>query len=189
MFETVLCSNRGEIAVRIFRTLRRLGIRSVAVYSDADTDSLHVSAADAAFPLGGSSAAESYLDIAKIIRAAKASGAQAILPGYGFLSESAEFAEAVIAAGIVFVGPTPEQLRQFGLKHLACAIATKAKVPTAGGGGLLENCDAAAAAASAMGYPVMLKSTVRHPARGRSRCVHRLSLRVLPRGCRLAVVE
>ena len=123
MFTKVLIANRGEIAVRIIRTLRRLGVKSVAVYSDADRHSLAVQLADEAVALGGNSPAESYLRGDLILAAATASGAEAIIPGYGFLSENAGFAEQCAAAGIVFVGPTPTQLRQFGLKHEARALA------------------------------------------------------------------
>src|SRR5580704_1005074 len=123
MLGKVLIANRGAIACRIIRTLRRLGVRSVAVYSEADRHSLHVEMADEAVLLGPAPAVSSYLDIGKILAAAKSTGAGAIHPGYGFLSENAEFAEACEAAGIAFIGPTPEQMRSFGLKHTARKIA------------------------------------------------------------------
>lgn len=170
MFHTVLIANRGEIACRIARTLARMGIRSVAVYSDADRNSLHVGAADIAIPLGGNTAAESYLRTDLILAAAKASGAQAIIPGYGFLSENAEFAAECEAQGIAFVGPTPTQMSQFGLKHAARALAEQAGVPLTPGSGLLDDIDAAHAAAEAIGYPVMLKSTAGGGGIGLTRC-------------------
>ena len=156
---TVLIANRGAIATRIIRTLRRMGLRSVAVYSEADADSLHVVQADEAVCIGPAPAAESYLDGAAIIAAAKATGAGYIHPGYGFLAENAEFAEACEAAGIVFIGPRPEHIRTFGLKHSARALAEAQGVPLAPGTGLLTDEEEAAAAAKAIGYPVMLKAT------------------------------
>ena len=123
MFKKVLIANRGAIACRVIRTLRRMGIASVAVYSEADTGSLHVAQADEAVLLGPSLAAESYLDAGKVLAAAKATGAEAIHPGYGFLSENAGVAEACRAAGMAFIGPAPEQLRAFGLKHTARELA------------------------------------------------------------------
>ena len=138
MFETVLIANRGEIAVRAIRTLKRLGVKSVAVYSDADRNAQHVRDADIAIALGGDKPADSYLRIDKILAAAQETGAQAIYPGYGFLSESAEFADACEAAGIAFVGPTPAQIREFGLKHRARELAAQAQVPMAPGTGLLQ---------------------------------------------------
>lgn len=170
MFDTVLIANRGEIACRIARTLRRMDIRSVAVYSDADRNSLHVGAADVAVPLGGNSPAESYLRTDLIIAAAKATGAQAIIPGYGFLSENAEFAAQCEAQGIAFVGPTPEQMEQFGLKHAARELAELAGVPLTPGSGLLADVDAARSAAAVIGYPVMLKSTAGGGGIGLTRC-------------------
>ncbi|MEW6347305.1 MAG: urea carboxylase [Pseudomonadota bacterium] len=170
MFDTVLIANRGEIACRIARTLKRMNIRSVAVYSDADRNSLHVRAADIAIPLGGNTAAESYLRGELIIAAAKQAGAQAIIPGYGFLSENAEFAARCEAEGIAFVGPTPQQMEQFGLKHAARELAEAAGVPLTPGSGLLADLDAAREAASTIGYPVMLKSTAGGGGIGLTRC-------------------
>ncbi|WKC35680.1 urea carboxylase [Ectopseudomonas chengduensis] len=159
MFEKLLIANRGAIACRILRTLRELNVGGVAVYSEADAASLHIQQADEAFSLGDGPAAQTYLVVDKILAAAKNSGAKAIHPGYGFLSENAAFAEACEAAGIAFVGPTPEQLRVFGLKHTARALAKQHGVPMLEGTELLENLDAALVAGEQVGYPVMLKST------------------------------
>jgi urea carboxylase len=159
MFRKVVIANRGEIACRIIRTLRRMGIGSVAVYSDADRHALHVLQADEAVHLGPSPVAESYLREDKLIAAARGCGAEAIHPGYGFLSESAEFAQACEAAGIVFIGPTPAQIRDFGLKHMARDIAARADIPLLPGSGLLANIEEATREAARIGYPVMLKSS------------------------------
>jgi urea carboxylase len=159
MFRKVLIANRGAIACRIQRTLRRLGIGAVAVYSDVDRHSLHVSGADEAVSLGGATAAESYLRQDKIIEAARASGVGAIHPGYGFLSENAGFAQACEAAGITFIGPTPDQMRDFGLKHRARALAQEQGLPLLPGSGLLKELAHARTEAARIGYPVMLKST------------------------------
>ncbi len=159
MFDKVLIANRGAIACRIIRALRRLGVRSVAVYSDADRHSMHVAMADEAIHIGAAPAAESYLQQDRIIAAARDVGAQAIHPGYGFLSENASFAEQCEAAGIVFVGPSPQQMRSFGLKHTARELAQAQEVPLLPGSGLLSNAEHAALEAAAIGYPVMLKST------------------------------
>src|SRR5687767_2861061 len=123
MFDKVLIANRGAIACRIVRTLRRMGVRSVAVYSETDRHSLHVAQADEAVCIGPAPAAQSYLCADKILVAARSTGAQAIHPGYGFLSENAEFAQACESARIAFIGPTPEQMRAFGLKHTARELA------------------------------------------------------------------
>ena len=157
--DTVLIANRGAIATRIIRTVRRMGMRSVAVYSEADADSLHVSEADVAVCIGPAVAAESYLDIAAIINAARETGAGLIHPGYGFLAENAEFAEACDEAGIIFIGPKPDNMRTFGLKHSARALATEHGLPLAPGTGLLFDEDEAAGAANEIGYPVILKAT------------------------------
>ncbi|MFK4271778.1 urea carboxylase [Streptomyces milbemycinicus] len=158
-FDTLLVANRGEIAARIIRTARRLGLRTVAVFSDPDRSSPHVHLADTAVRLGPAPAKDSYLNADLVLRAAKDTGAGAIHPGYGFLSEDAEFARRCEAAGIVFVGPSPEQLELFGAKHTARAAAERAGVPLAPGTGLLPDLPAAHAAAERIGYPVMLKAT------------------------------
>ena len=159
MFDKVLIANRGAIACRIIRTLKKLGIRSVAVYSEADAHSLHVTQADEAVCIGPALAAESYLRADKILEVAKQVGAQAIHPGYGFLSENAAFAESCAAAGMVFIGPTPDQMRRFGLKHSAREIAEQNQVPLLPGSGLLADAGQAQAEAVRIGFPVMLKST------------------------------
>ncbi|MEW9857061.1 urea carboxylase [Novosphingobium sp. M1R2S20] len=158
-FDTVLIANRGAIATRIIRTLRRMGLRSVAVYSEADAGSLHVSQADEAVCIGTAPATESYLNGAAILQAAKATGAGAIHPGYGFLAENAEFAEACAAAGIAFIGPTPENIRTFGLKHSARALAASHNVPLAPGTNLLTDEEEAVKAARQIGFPIILKAT------------------------------
>jgi urea carboxylase len=159
MFEKVLIANRGEIACRGIRTLQKLGIRSVAIYSDADVHAMHVAMADEAFRIGPAPAVQSYLDGEQILRVAKQSGAQAIHPGYGFLSENADFAARCEDSGIRFVGPTPEQIRSFGLKHVARDLAAKANVPCLPGSRLLADAQDALKAAKEVEYPVMLKST------------------------------
>ncbi|MDF9905645.1 UNVERIFIED_ORG: urea carboxylase [Pseudomonas reinekei] len=159
MFEKVLIANRGAIACRILRTLRDLHVQGVAVYSEADAASLHILQADEAHSLGEGAAAGTYLAVDKILAIAKSSGATAVHPGYGFLSENATFAEACETAGIAFIGPTPEQLRVFGLKHTARALARQQSVPMLEGTELLESLDTALIAGEQVGYPVMLKST------------------------------
>ena len=129
MFGRVLIANRGEIAVRVMRTCRRLGIESVAVYSDADRDALHVASADRAVHIGDSRATESYLRVDKIVEAAVTSGAEAVHPGYGFLSENPALAEACAAAGIAFVGPSAQAIRSMGSKAEARRIAREYGVP------------------------------------------------------------
>lgn len=159
MFTSVLIANRGAIACRIIRTLKKLGIRSIAVYTRADADSLHVQLADVAELIGDGAAADSYLDMKKILAAAKKHGAQAIHPGYGFLSENTEFAASCAAHGIAFVGPRAEHIIAFGLKHTARELAEKNGIPLSPGTGLLDDVAQAITAADSIGYPVMLKST------------------------------
>ncbi len=159
MFSKVLIANRGAIAVRIIRTLKKMGIKSVAVYSEADVGSLHVELADEAVLIGAPLPSQSYLDINKIIGAALKTGAEAIHPGYGFLSENALFAEACAKNNIVFIGPNTESLEVFGKKHTARELAQSLKIPLASGTPLLKDADAAKIAASEIGYPVMLKAT------------------------------
>lgn len=159
MFQKVLIANRGAIACRVIRTLKKMGVGSVAIYSAADENSLHVAQADEAVAIGGHAAAESYLDFEKVFAAARQTGAEAIHPGYGFLSENADFAEACARAGFKFIGPTPSHMRAFGLKHTARELALKTGVPMLPGSGLLDSLEEAHAEASRIGYPVMLKST------------------------------
>jgi len=159
MFNAVLIANRGAIACRIIRTLRAMNIRAIAVYAEADAESRHVLLADEAHSLGSGNAAQTYLDQDKLFAIAKASGAQAIHPGYGFLSENANFARRCAIENIVFLGPTPEQMEAFGLKHTARQLAEENQLPLLPGSGLVETLDAALTAAERIGFPVMLKST------------------------------
>ncbi|RSU80204.1 methylcrotonoyl-CoA carboxylase [Sphingomonas sp. S-NIH.Pt3_0716] len=159
MLESLLIANRGEIACRIIRTARRLGIRTIAVYSDADADALHVREADEAVHIGPSPVRESYLVGERIIATAKATGAQAIHPGYGFLSENAEFAQAVIDAGLIWVGPNPSSITAMGLKDAAKTLMQDAGVPTTPGYlGEDQSPERLAAEADAIGYPVLIKA-------------------------------
>jgi 3-methylcrotonyl-CoA carboxylase alpha subunit len=167
MFASLLIANRGEIACRIMRTTRCMGIRTIAVYSDADARALHVREADEAHHIGPAEARLSYLDGEKILRVAKATGAAAIHPGYGFLSENAEFAEACESQGIAFVGPTPEAIRRMGLKDEAKTIAREAGVPVVPG---YQGMDAAPEQlrkeAATIGYPVIIKAVAGGGGRG-----------------------
>ncbi len=159
MFRKVLIANRGAIACRIIRTLKALGVQSVAVYSEADAQARHVREADEAYLLGPAPAAESYLKADRILQIARDCGAQAIHPGYGFLSENPAFAQACEDAGIAFIGPTAAQMRAFGLKHTARELALQQGVPLLPGSDLLADVAQAQAEAQRIGYPVMLKST------------------------------
>ena len=159
MFSSVLIANRGEIAVRVARTAKRLGMRTIAVYSEADAGALHVRLCDEAHLIGPAPARESYLSIEKIVAVAKASGAQCIHPGYGFLSENAEFAEACAAANIVFVGPPPAAIRAMGLKDRAKALMAKAGVPIVPGYlGEMQEPAFLKRKAYELGYPVLIKA-------------------------------
>jgi 3-methylcrotonyl-CoA carboxylase alpha subunit len=159
MFRSLLIANRGEIACRIARTARRLGIETIAVYSEADAHALHVQAADRAYPIGPAPARESYLNIPRIIETARIAGADAIHPGYGFLSENPEFAEACAAAGIVFVGPPPSAMRAMGSKSSAKALMEKSAVPLLPGyHGDRQEADFLEDQAVRIGFPVVIKA-------------------------------
>ncbi|MBM0742590.1 urea carboxylase [Phormidium sp. CLA17] len=176
MFNKVLIANRGEIACRVIRTLDRLGIASVAVYSEADAPTQHVSMATEAVCIGAAPVAESYLKGDRILEVAQQTGAQAIHPGYGFLSENIEFAEACEAAGIAFIGPTPQHIRQFGLKHTARELAEQNQVPLVPGTGLLKDIKQAQQLAAEITYPVMLKSTAGGGGIGMQVCLNETEL-------------
>ena len=160
MFKKILIANRGEIACRVISTARRMGIRTVAVYSEADQDARHVTLADEAVPIGPAPSRESYLDIARIVRACKESGAEAVHPGYGFLSENAEFCEALEKAGIVFIGPTAAAMGSMGDKIASKRLAKQAGVSTIPGyDGVVEDAEVAIKIAKEIGYPVMIKAS------------------------------
>ena len=178
----VLVANRGEIAVRVMRTLRELGIESVAVFSEADRRAAHVLMADRAIAIGPAPAAESYLVIDRLIEACRSSGADAVHPGYGFLSENAAFAAACAQAGITFIGPSPEAMRLMGSKTAARAAVQAAGTPvvpgdSGPGGAGFPDASAALAAARAIGFPVLIKAS----AGGTRSTVPALSRLMLPR--------
>src|SRR5438552_17022500 len=160
MFTKVLIANRGEIACRVAATCRRLGVRTVAVYSDADARAQHVAACDEAVHIGGSSPRESYLRYERIIEAAKATGAQAIHPGYGFLSENEEFAQACADAGIAFIGPPPSAIQAMGLKAESKRLMEQAGVPLVPGyHGAEQDAALLRSEATRIGYPVLIKAS------------------------------
>ena len=169
MFEKVLIANRGEIAVRVASACRALGIRSAAIYSEADADALHTRSADEAHLCGPARATESYLDVAGIVAIAKRAGADAVHPGYGFLSENAAFAEAVEAAGITFIGPSPEVIRTMGGKIAARERMRAAGVPVVPGSGRITTAAEARSAAQEIGYPVLVKASAGGGGRGMRR--------------------
>jgi acetyl-CoA carboxylase biotin carboxylase subunit len=175
MFEKVLVANRGEIAIRVIRACRDMGIKTVAVYSEADHRSLHVALADEAYLVGPAPSSMSYLKIENIIKALKESGAQAVHPGYGFLSENAEFAQAVKDAGAVFIGPTPENIRAMGNKLSAIEHMKKANVPTVpGSDGPVESLEHAKKVVERIGFPVIIKAAAGGGGKG-MRVVHEAS--------------
>ena len=166
-FNTLLIANRGEIACRVIRTARAMGLRTVAVYSEADADAVHVALADDAVLLGPARARDSYLNIDRIIEAAKKTGAEAVLPGYGFLSENAEFARRCAAEGIVFVGPTAEMMTAMGSKSGSKALMEKAGVPLVPGyHGEAQDDATLSNAANKIGFPVLVKASAGGGGRG-----------------------
>jgi len=170
MIDRVLIANRGAIAVRIIRTLQAMNIRAIAVYAEADRHARHVRLADEAWSLGEGQVRDTYLNQQKILEIAAQSGAQAVHPGYGFLSENPEFVTRCEAAGVQFLGPSAEQMAAFGLKHRARALAQENQVPLLPGSGLLTSLDEARVMAEKIGYPVMLKSTAGGGGIGMQRC-------------------
>jgi acetyl-CoA carboxylase biotin carboxylase subunit len=174
MFKKILIANRGEIAIRVIRACRDLGIPSVAVYSDADRNSLHVVLADEAYNIGPAPSRDSYLNIDNILAAIKKSGADAVHPGYGFLSENAEFAEALKKAGVTFIGPTVENIRAMGDKLSAIARMKAADVPTVpGSGGPVETIEKAKEIVTRTGFPIIIKATAGGGGKG-MRVVHKI---------------
>jgi propionyl-CoA carboxylase alpha chain len=160
VFRKILIANRGEIACRIVKTARRMGIRTVAVYSDADRDALHVEMADEAVHIGPAPTAQSYLVIDRIVAACRATGAEAVHPGYGFLSEREAFAQALAEAGVVFIGPNVRAIAAMGDKIQSKKLATAAKVNTVPGYvGEIEGADHARKIAAEIGYPIMVKAS------------------------------
>ncbi|MGB2836242.1 MAG: biotin carboxylase N-terminal domain-containing protein, partial [Candidatus Sulfotelmatobacter sp.] len=172
MFKKILIANRGEIAVRVLRACHEMGITAVVVYSDVDRASLHVRKADEAYPIGAAAASESYLNIGKILDVAQRSGADAIHPGYGFLSENAKFAQACADAGVKFIGPTAAAMEAMGSKTRARQAVEKAGVPFVPGTSRgVESFAEAEQVAARIGYPVMLKAAAGGGGKG-MRLVH-----------------
>src|SRR4051794_29777770 len=160
MFKRILIANRGEIACRVIKTARRMGVQTVAVYSEADRDALHVEMADEAVGIGPAAAAQSYLVVEKIVEACRQTGAEAVHPGYGFLSEREAFPRALAEAGIVFIGPNPHAIAAMGDKIESKKAAAAAKVSTVPGFlGVIESPDHAVRIADEIGYPVMIKAS------------------------------
>src|SRR5215472_733059 len=156
MFRKILIANRGEIALRVICACKDLGIKTVAVYSEADRHALHVRFADEAICIGPAKSARSYLDIPAVISAAEITNAEAVHPGYGFLSENADFAEVCETSGLRFIGPRPDVIRRMGLKQIARAAMDEAGVPILPGSkGIIKNLEEALETAEQIGYPVM----------------------------------
>ena len=177
MFDKVLIANRGEIALRVIRACKELGIRTLAVYSEADVDSLHVQLADEAICIGAPPSSESYLKIDRIISAAEIGDVDAIHPGYGFLAENAHFAEVCESCNIKFIGPRAEAMRAMGDKNSARTAARKAGVPvTPGSDGIVENEADAIRVAKQIGYPVMIKAVAGGGGRGMRAAHNEVSL-------------
>ena len=175
MFEKILIANRGEIACRVIKSAKKMGIKTIAVYSDADADAMHVRMADEAVHIGPPPASESYIGIDRIIKAIHASGAEAVHPGYGFLSENPNFAKALSAEGITFIGPPVAAIEAMGDKITSKKIAAEAGVSTVPGYmGLVANADEAARIAGDIGYPVMIKASAGGGGKGNA---HRLQRR------------
>jgi 3-methylcrotonyl-CoA carboxylase alpha subunit len=181
----VLVANRGEIACRVMRTLKRMGLESVAVYSDADRDALHVAMADRAVHLGGAEAGASYLDLVKVVEAARATGSDAVHPGYGFLSENAGFAQAVIDAGLIWVGPKPASIEAMGLKDAAKERMIAAGVPvTPGYLGEDQSVERLTAVADKIGYPVLIKAVAGGGGKGMRKVVDPAQFAEMLQSCR-----
>ncbi|HVK99166.1 MAG TPA: biotin carboxylase N-terminal domain-containing protein, partial [Dongiaceae bacterium] len=177
MFNKVLIANRGAIAVRIIRTLKKMGVKSVAVYAEADADSRHVALADEAYSLGAGTASETYLNQPKLFAIMQQAKVEAVHPGYGFLSENPDFVNACEKHGVAFIGPTVPQMQAFGLKHTARDLARQNNVPLLPGTSLLQSLDAAVDAAGRIGYPVILKSTAGGGGIGMQMCTDAAQLR------------
>jgi urea carboxylase len=159
MFSKVLIANRGELALRVLRTLRKLGLRAITIHSEAEAQAPWVREADESYAVGPGPTRESYIKLPAVLQAIRRSGCQAVHPGYGFLSENPDFAEACASVGVAFLGPTPEQIRLFGLKHTARELAAKSKLPLLPGSDLVTSAEEAAASGREVGFPVMLKAT------------------------------
>jgi len=166
MFKKILVANRGEIAVRAIRACRELGVRSVAVYSEADRNALHVKLADEAVCIGPAEPSRSYLDVPSIMSAAEVSGADAVYPGYGFLAENPKFAEIVSKSGIKFIGPSPQTLELIGDKIRTKEVAGKVGIPLVPGSSGATDLEGALKVASRIGYPVVLKASAGGGGRG-----------------------
>ena len=173
MFDKILIANRGEIALRIYRACREMGVATVAVHSEADAGAMHVRLADESVCIGPAPASKSYLNIPAIISACEITGAQAVHPGYGFLSENARFAEILEAHGVTFIGPKPEHIRVMGDKIAAKRAVKAAGIPVVPGSeGALESEEAAIEAADAIGYPVLIKASSGGGGRGMKVAAH-----------------